>query len=150
LATGQSERRGPRGLARRRAMQALYQWQVNPVAARDLALQFAEDDEHARVEKDFFYELVTRVVEHREQLDREIGALADRGVEQLDPVEHSILLIGMYELMYRPEVPYRVVINEAVSLCRSFGAEDGHKFVNALLDRAARNHRSDEIAARKK
>lgn len=129
-------------------MQALYQWQVNPSSAKDLVLDFTADEEHARVEQDFFRELVTGVIERKEELDEEIGALSDRVVEQLDPVEHSILLIGMYELMHRPEVPYRVAINEAVSLCRSYGAEDGHKFVNALLDRAARNHRSIEIASR--
>ena len=150
MGTTQGEGRGPRGLARRRAVQAIYQWQLNPVPAKDLVLQFAEDEEHARVEQEFFSELVTQVVDRREELDTAIGELADRGVEQLDPVEHSVLLIGMYELMRRPEVPYRVVINEAVSLCRRFGAEDGHKFVNALLDRAARNHRSKEIAGKGK
>jgi N utilization substance protein B len=129
-------------------MQALYQWQVNPSSARDLVLDFMADEEHARVDQEFFRELLTGVIDRVEELDAEIGALSDRRVEHLDPVEHSILLIGMYELMCRAEVPYRVVINEAVSLCRTYGAEDGHKFVNALLDRAARHHRSAEIGSR--
>jgi len=129
-------------------MQALYQWQLNPSLAKDLVLQFMEDEEHARAEEDYFGDLVMQVIDKREQLDREIDLLSDRAVSQLDPVEHSILLIGMYELMHQPEVPYRVVINEAVDLCRAYGAEDGHKFVNALLDRAARNHRSSEFDSR--
>ena len=129
-------------------MQALYQWQLNPSLAKDLVLQFMEDEEHARAEEDYFGDLVMQVIDKREQLDREIDLLSDRAVSQLDPVEHSILLIGMYELMHQPEVPYRVVINEAVDLCRAYGAEDGHKFVNALLDRAARNHRSFEFDSR--
>ncbi len=148
MAAAERELRGPRGLARRRAMQALYQWQLNPSLAKDLVLQFMEDEEHARAEEDYFGDLVMQVIDKREQLDREIDLLSDRAVSQLDPVEHSILLIGMYELMHQPEVPYRVVINEAVDLCRAYGAEDGHKFVNALLDRAARNHRSSEFDSR--
>ena len=129
-------------------MQALYQWQLNPSLAKDLVLQFTEDEEHGRAEADYFGDLVMQVIDKQEQLDREIDLLSDRAVIQLDPVEHSILLIGMYELMHRPEVPYKVVINEAVDLCRAYGAEDGHKFVNALLDRAARNLRSSEFDSR--
>lgn len=148
MATAERESRGPRGLARRRAMQALYQWQLNPSLAKDLVLQFTADEEHGRAEADYFGDLVMQVIDKQEQLDREIDLLSDRAVIQLDPVEHSILLIGMYELVHRPEVPYKVVINEAVDLCRAYGAEDGHKFVNALLDRAARNHRSSEFDSR--
>ena len=129
-------------------MQALYQWQLNPSLAKDLVLQFTADEEHGRAEADYFSDLVMQVIDKQEQLDREIDLLSDRAVIQLDPVEHSILLIGMYELVHRPEVPYKVVINEAVDLCRAYGAEDGHKFVNALLDRAARNHRSSEFDSR--
>ncbi len=129
-------------------MQALYQWQLNPSLAKDLVLQFTADEEHGRAEADYFSDLVMQVIDKQEQLDREIDLLSDRAVIQLDPVEHSILLIGMYELVHRAEVPYKVVINEAVDLCRAYGAEDGHKFVNALLDRAARNHRSSEFDSR--
>jgi len=129
-------------------MQALYQWQLNPSLAKDLVLQFTADEEHGRAEADYFGDLVMQVIDKQEQLDREIDLLSDRAVIQLDPVEHSILLIGMYELVHRPEVPYKVVINEAVDLCRAYGAEDGHKFVNALLDRAARNLRSSEFDSR--
>lgn len=135
---------GARNLARRRAMQALYQWQVTGQSGKEIYLQFAADDEHRRVDKALFRQLVREVIDCSDDLDIEIGALSDRPVSQLDPVEHGILLIGVYELQHRPDVPYRVVINEAVELCRSYGAEDGHKFVNALLDRASRKLRADE------
>ncbi len=135
---------GARNLARRRAMQALYQWQITGQSGKDIYLQFTKDDEHRRVDKALFRQLVREVIARSNELDSEIGMLSDRPVSQLDPVEHAILLIGIYELQHRPDVPYRVVINEAVELCRSFGAEDGHKFVNALLDRASKKLRADE------
>lgn len=138
---------GARGLARRRAMQALYQWQLTGQTAKDIVLQFADDPEHERADHELFRELVRESIEHHEDLDASIAELSDRAVAQLDPVEHAILLIGIYELAHRQDVPYRVVINEAVELCRVFGAEEGHKFVNALLDRAAHRLRAAEIAA---
>jgi len=141
------EARGPRGLARQRAMQALYQWQVTGQAAADILRQFTGDEEHGRCDGDYFRALVEGAIDQREALDGVIGDYSDRALAQLDPVEHGILMIGVYELMERVEVPYRVVINEAVTLCRTFGAEDGHKFVNALLDRAARRLRSPEVEA---
>ena len=141
------EPRGPRGLARRRAMQALYQWQITAQPAADIVAQFAHDEEHGRCDQDYFRALVEGITSRPGTLDEVIGEYSDRAVTLLDPVEHGILMIGVFELMERIEVPYRVVINEAVSLCRMFGAEDGHKFVNALLDRAARRLRSPEVAA---
>lgn len=135
---------GARSLARRRAMQALYQWQVAGHSGQDVHLQFSKDKEHRHVDQDLFRELVRDVIDQSSELDEQIGALSDRPVSQLDPVEHGILLIGIYELQHRPDVPYKVVINEAVELCRGYGAEDGHKFVNALLDRAAKEFRAEE------
>lgn len=147
---GQQGAGGPRRMARRRAMQALYQWQITGQSGQDIYLQFSQDDEHAKVDDELFRELVRSVVDVSADLDEEIGALSDRAVVQLDPVEHAILLIGFYELKHRPEVPYRVVINEAIELARKFGAADGHKFVNALLDRAARQLRQDEAGGAKR
>lgn len=138
---------GARSLARRRAMQALYQWQMTGQSDKDIILQFAEDAEHGRADHELFRDLVKNVIEDREALDEQIGELSDRAVAQLDPVEHAILMMGIYELRSRVDVPYRVVINEAVELCRSYGAEDGHKFVNALLDRAAQKFREAEVGA---
>ena len=127
-------------------MQALYQWQITGQSGQDVYLQFAGEDAHARVDQELFRELVRNVTDESEALDAEIGELSDRAVAQLDPVEHAVLLIGIYELKHRAEVPYRVVISEAVDLTRQFGAADGHKFVNALLDRAARRLRPAETA----
>ena len=138
---------GARSLARRRAMQALYQWQMTGQSGKDIVLQFAADDEHERADHELFRDLVRNVIDDCESLDQEIGELSDRAVEQLDPVEHGILMMGVYELRSRIDVPYKVVINEAVELCRRYGAEDGHKFVNALLDRAAQKYREAEVGA---
>ena len=138
---------GARSLARRRAMQALYQWQMTGQSSKEIVLQFSADDEHDRADHELFRDLVRNVIDDCESLDREIGELSDRAVEQLDPVEHGILMIGVYELRSRIDVPYKVVINEAVELCCNYGAEDGHKFVNALLDRAAQKYREAEVGA---
>ena len=127
-------------------MQALYQWQLTGQSGQDVYLQFTGEDAHARVDEELFRELVRNVTDESEALDADIGELSDRAVAQLDPVEHAVLLIGIYELKHRAEVPYRVVISEAVELTRQFGAADGHKFVNALLDRAARRLRPAETA----
>jgi len=129
-------------------MQALYQWQLTGQSAKDIVLQFCGDPEHERADHDLFRELVGDVIDQSQSLDATIAEYSDRAVAQLDPVEHAILLIGVYELLHRPDVPYRVVINEAVELCRTYGAEDGHKFVNALLDRAAHRLRAPEMSAR--
>jgi N utilization substance protein B len=98
----------------------------------------------ARADREYFRTLVEGVWRAREQLDTRLAALGDREPHLLDPIEHSILLMGLYELSAQPEVPYRVAINEAVGLAKRFGATDGHKFVNAVLDRAARSLRPAE------
>ncbi|MDH4031218.1 MAG: transcription antitermination factor NusB [Chromatiales bacterium] len=139
---------GARTVARRRAMQALYQWQLTGQQGQDIVLQFAAEEEHQKADRDLFRELVREVIDDREALDRDIGEISDRSTDQLDPVEHGILLMAIYELKHRVDVPFRVVINEAVELSRAYGAEDGHKFVNALLDRAARKYRQREMSER--
>ena len=136
-----------RSQARLHSVQALYQWQLNQQAAKDIVLQFAADKEHGRADHEFFRELVCSVIDRREELDSAIAELSDRDVAQLDPVEHAILLIGIYELTECQDVPYRVVINEAVELAKTFGAEKGHRYVNGVLDKAARALRPLEAAA---
>jgi len=133
-----------RSLARRLAMQALYQWQLTAQTAGDIAAQFRESEESAGADLEYFGELLHAVVSQSATLDAAIGEYADRAVEQLDPVEHAILLLGLHELRDRLDVPYRVVINEAVELSKRYGATDGHKYVNALLDRLARQYRAAE------
>jgi N utilization substance protein B len=136
-----------RNLARKFAMQALYQWQLTGQSAAELRNQFATAEDFESADATYFSELVNGVTESAERFAAELAELIDRPVAQLDPVEHALLLIGLYELANRLDVPFRVVINEAVDLTRRFGATDGHKFVNAVLDRAARTRRAAEQAA---
>ena len=138
------EMSGTRTVARKLALQALYRWQLNACPWQDLVQEFAEAEDMARADRDYFRALIEGVSCAREQLDARLATLADRPPALLDPIEHAILLIGLYELSARPEVPYRVAINEAVGLAKRFGATDGHKFVNAVLDRAARELRPAE------
>lgn len=133
-----------RSVARKLAMQALYQWQLNGLSARELIDQYLEDEASAGVDREYFEELIRGGLASQPQFGESIAAYIDRPLEQLDPVETAILMVGMYELCNRVDVPYRVVINEAVDLCKRFGATDAHKYVNAVLDRAAREIRAAE------
>jgi transcription antitermination protein NusB len=133
-----------RSVARKLALQALYRWQLNDGPWQDLVQEFGEAEDMPRADREYFRELVEGVWGAREALDTRLAEMMDRTPEQLDPVEHAALLIGLYELTSRPEVPYRVSINEAVGLTKRFGGTDGHKFVNAVLDRAARALRPHE------
>jgi transcription antitermination protein NusB len=133
-----------RSVARKLALQALYRWQLNDAPWQDLVQEFGEAEDMPKADREYFRELVEGVWGARESLDTQLAAMMDRKPEQLDPVEHAALLIGLYELTSRPEVPFRVSINEAVSLTKRFGGTDGHKFVNAVLDRAARSLRPHE------
>lgn len=128
---------GARSRARELLVQALYQMQIAGHDRAELLRQFRERPEYARVEQAYFDEALGAICERHAELADAIGRYSDRPFEQLDPVERGILLLGFFELAMKPDVPYRVVINEAVNLARRFGAVDGHKFVNALLDRAA-------------
>jgi transcription antitermination protein NusB len=133
-----------RSVARRLAMQAIYRWQINDGPWQDLILEFADAEDMPKADREYFRELVEGVCGQRTQLDIDIAQWTDRPAAQLDPVEHAVLLLSVFELMARPDVPFRVVLNEAVNLTRRFGATDGHKFVNAVLDRAARILRAHE------
>jgi N utilization substance protein B len=141
--------RGTRGrsIARKLAMQALYQWQLNASDAKELIKQYGESDEAAGVDADYFADVVAGCVDGNAQIVAIIAGLIDRPLEQLDPVERAILMIGVFELQQRADVPYRVVINEGVDLCKRFGATDAHKYINAVLDRAAKQLRTAEQQA---
>jgi N utilization substance protein B len=130
-----------RSLARRLALQALYQQQLNPRSWQDTRRQFAEDPEAERVDREYFEELVDAIAPNGEALDREIAKYSEIAPGELDPIEHAVLWLGLHELASHPELPYRVALAEAVELAKRFGATDGHKFVNAVLDRAARELR---------
>ena len=133
-----------RSVARKLALQALYRWQLNDCPWQDLVQEFGDAEDMPRADREYFRELVEGVWRNREALDADLSGWADRGPALLDPIEHAILLIGVYELRHRQDVPYRVAINEAVTLAKRFGATDGHKYVNAVLDRAARALRPNE------
>jgi N utilization substance protein B len=133
-----------RSLARRLALQALYQQQLNPRSWQDTRRQFAEDPEAERVDREYFEELLAAIAPNGEALDREIAKYSEIAPGELDPIEHAVLWLGLHELASHPELPYRVALAEAVDLAKRFGATDGHKFVNAVLDRAARELRPHE------
>lgn len=193
----------PRSLARRCAVQALYQWQLSGAALSDIERQFLEDLATARAllrqfraghtltvaEEDslqellerycrlraedpasepepeslkelveqchppeihaaYFQELLHTVPRHVDAIDAAVGEFSDRPVAEIDPVERAILRLGGYELLFKPEIPYRVVVNESINLAKQFGAAQSHKFINGLLDKIARKHRSAEVARR--
>jgi N utilization substance protein B len=134
-----------RGRARRLALQALYQWQLTDDPPRDILVQFQDDARSA--DHVYFEELVVETSARWSELDALIAPWLDRPSAQLDAVERAILFLATYELAERRDVPYRVVINEAVTLAKRFVAEDGHRYINAVLDRAAARLRADERGA---
>ena len=133
-----------RAVARKLALQALYRWQINECSWQDLVQEFGAAEDMSRADREYFRELLEAICGSRAALDELLAPLIDRNPTLLDPVEHAALLIGLHELAHRPDVPYRVAINEAVMLTKRFGATDGHQYVNAVLDRAARQLRPAE------
>lgn len=131
-------------MARRLALQALYQIQINPRPWQDVQNEYAKDPEAERVDLDYFNALIQGIVPQREALDARLAALCEIPPPELDPIEHAVLWLGLYELSSHPELPYRVALAEAVQLTKQFGATDGYKFVNAVLDRAAQESRPHE------
>ncbi len=123
--------------SRRLLVQALYQHQLAGHEADELLAQFGGQPGFESLDGEYFRQLLVHIVNDKSTLDGLIAQHADRPLSQLDPVEHGILWLGMAELLWRPDVPVRVVITEAVQLARQFGAQDGHCYINALLDRAA-------------
>ncbi len=139
---------GARTRARELLLQALYQKQIAGHDCRELLSQFREQVAYERVDQEFFEELLRAICDTQAELEQSIEKLIDRPLEQLDPVELGILLIGVYELQSRIDIPYRVVINECVNLAKRFGAIDGHKYINACLDAAAQSLREVEVKAK--
>ncbi|MFT3904875.1 MAG: transcription antitermination factor NusB [Steroidobacteraceae bacterium] len=133
-----------RAMARKLAMQALYRWQINPAPWQDLLTEFSEEEDMPKADLEYFTLLVRECTEHSAKLDEAMTELLDRAPATLDPIEHALLWIGTFELQHCPDVPFRVVINEAVRLAKRYGATDGHKYLNGVLDRAARQWRVHE------
>lgn len=133
-----------RARARRYAMQALYQWDLSGTDLPLIRRQFLEAEDFSRTDETYFAELLGNIPRQVDVVDENIAACIDRPLAQLDPVERAILRIGVYELLFRVDIPYRVTINEAVQLTKKFGAEQGHAFVNGVLDKAAHKLRATE------
>ncbi len=138
---------GARTRARELLLQALYQKQIAGHDSAELLRQFRDQVAYKRVDHDFFDETLAEICRSQAELEQSSAAFIDRPLERLDPVEFGILLIGVYELESRPDVPFRVVINEGINLAKRFGAIDGHKYINACLDAAAQALRSAEVQA---
>jgi len=136
-------RASARHRAREIALQALYAWRVQGGDAHEYAHTLEGWD---RCDQKFAAELVAEVVGRNESLEESITPHLDRSLASLSPVERVILLIGAYELAERPETPFKVVLNEAIELGKSFGGTDGHKFVNGVLEKLAVGLRAEEIA----
>lgn len=131
--------------ARELLLQALYQLQIAGHSKEELLEQFHGQAAYERSDKAFFDQALAAIVDRQAALEKRIDTIIDRPREQLDPVEFAILLIGVFELESRDDIPYRVVINEGVNLAKRFGAVDGHKYINACLDAAARSLRGAEV-----
>ena len=132
---------GARSRARQLIVQSLYQMQIAGHDEAELLSQFRECPDYERVDQEYFDEVLTAICRNTDKIEERIDKLADRPLAQLDPVERSILLLGFYELQEKPDVPFKVIINESVNIAKRFGAIDGHKYINALLDRAAQELR---------
>lgn len=133
-----------RSRARRRALQALYAWQVGGSKMGNVIEQFRHEQDMVVADLEYFEDILRGVEKHVKELDDGIKPFVDREVSQIDPIELSALRMGAYELKYRPDVPYRVVINEAVEATKRFGADHGHSYVNGVLDKLATHWRTSE------
>ena len=136
-----------RSRSRRRALQAIYAWQINGAGERDLIAQFAHEQAHEIADLEYFEDLVRGVLRHRGELVAALADHLDRGVDEVDAIERAALRIAAYELRHRPDVPYRVVIDEALKTVKRFGSEHGHTYVNGVLDHAAAEWRAVEVQA---
>ena len=134
--------------ARELALQGLYQWLLAEEHAEEIRLHLAEFKGYGKADQKYLARLLDGVIADAAELEAAFGPLLDRPVGELSPVERGVLLIGAYELAHVPDVPYRVVINEAVELAKTFGGTDGHKYVNGVLDRLAASLRAAEIKPR--
>ncbi len=141
-----SKNRTPRHRAREFALQGLYQWLLNNEDATTVVNNIRAAHGFEKADSDHFAVLLYGAIKDSVALREAFAPLIDRGVAELSPIEHAVLLIGAYELKNNMDIPYRVVINEAVELTKSFGGIDGHKYVNGVLDKLAPILRADEVA----
>ncbi len=131
--------------ARRYALQAMYQWQLAGTSVTEIESEFLHYHIDKKLDLSYFKELIHGVPKHQHEIDHEIQPFLGRGMHEIDPIELAVLRLATYELIKRPDVPYRVIINEALELTKKFGSVEGHKFVNGVLDRIAKKNRVTEI-----
>lgn len=136
--------------ARKLAVQALYQWQLAGDNVGEIEQQFLEDNADTKFDREYFHALLHGVPARLEDIDTALSPHMTRAIQSVDPVERAIIRLAVWELLERPDIPYRVIINEAIELAKTFGATDGHKFVNGVLDKAAAKLRSLEVGATRK
>lgn len=137
-----------RSRARRRALQALYAWQLSGSAIGSVIDQFRHEQDMEVADIEYFEDLVRGVERHCAELDAGLLPFLGRDIVQVDPIERAALRLGAYELKYRADVPYRVVINEAIETTKRFGADHGHTYVNGVLDKLAGEWRKAEYRSR--
>ena len=140
-------KKSPRRRSRELALQGLYQWQLTQKDPVMIATELSEHDEFGKADVPYFRTLLNGAIDRSAELEAQMAPLLDRSTNELSPIERGILLLGGYELMSELEVPYRVVINEAVELAKSYGGTDGHKYVNGVLDKLAARLRNIEVSA---
>ncbi len=133
-----------RSRARRRALQAIYAWQMSGSHMQAVVEQFRHEQDMEIADLEYFEDLLRGVERHVDELDAQLKPYVDREVTQIDPIERAALRLAAYELAHRPDVPYRVVINEAIEVTKRFGADHGHSYVNGVLDKLAASLRGTE------
>jgi transcription antitermination protein NusB len=134
--------------ARKAVVQALYQWQMTGQSLTSIELQFEEDGRFKGIQKSYFKELFHGIPGCLDAIDAVLSEFVDRPVDVIDPVERAILRLGAYELIHRPEMPYKVIINESINLAKDFGADGSHRYVNGILDKVAQQKRAVEIKSK--
>lgn len=136
--------------ARKLVLQALYQWQLSQSSLSQIEAEFRTDNDFAKVDVEYFSEVLYAIPKMVDELDKQFDVFLDRAIADVDPIEVSLLRMGTYELMHRVDIPYRVVLNEAVELAKQFGGTDGHKYINSILDKLSLRLRSAETSRFKK
>lgn len=132
--------------ARRLAVQAIYQWQMSATPVHEIVQQFLMEKNNATFDRDYFIDLLNGVVNHCDQLDALLAPFMSRTIHEVDPIERAVLRLSTFEFVYCLQIPYKVVINEALELTKLFGTQEGFKFVNGVLDKVAQQVRENEIS----
>ena len=141
--------KSPRHRARELAMQGIYQWRLSGASETQIAQRMRDEKNLGRYDTELFERLLRGVLSQHATLTEALAPHLDRTSDELSPVELSILMLGAYEMLQQPQTPYRVIINEAVELAKTYGGTDGHKFVNGVLDKLAAQARPLETGAKK-